>query len=512
MARKVFNPITPPFDLVSDSISDITGLQTELNGKVAKAGDTMTGNLNMGTNKLIGGTGVTSVLKLQGTTGNGTATSAAIQMLVGNNGGTTALTVLNNGNVGLGVTAPATLFEANGIIRADRVGVPAQYLQMNGGDGSGGVLQMAGSAKNLYIDNLDTAGLYTTNSIVFRNGTSGTQERMRIDGAGRVGIGNTSPGAQLQVNATAATTIGAIIRGAASQTADLLQIQNSAGTSLVNVTAGGNVGIGTTTPSTKLSIASGSVNSNLVGGSDKISVHSDGSFLRLVSSGDGAGANNYAGLTMMRTGGTNAFPTTPLLNQYVSGIISNAYDGTAGGGGTAGIFFIADANVSAGVAPQRISILTSETNNLNRIERLTIKPNGNIGIGTTSPNAQLQVNASSASTVGQIIRGASSQTADLLQIQNSSGTELFDVRANGDLDLKDVNIISGTITGTKIGTATSQKISFWNATPIVQPTTAIAESAFVENAGGVAVNDDSTFDGYTIRQVVKALRDAGLLA
>jgi hypothetical protein len=74
------------------------------------------------------------------------------------------------------------------------------------------------------------------------------------------------------------------------------------------------------------------------------------------------------------------------------------------------------------------------------------------------------------------------------------------------------NIILATGTGTKIGTTTSQKLSFWNATPIVQPTTGIAESAFVENAGGTAVNDDSTFDGYTLRQVVKALRDAGLLA
>jgi hypothetical protein len=74
------------------------------------------------------------------------------------------------------------------------------------------------------------------------------------------------------------------------------------------------------------------------------------------------------------------------------------------------------------------------------------------------------------------------------------------------------NLIIGTGTGTKIGTATTQKISLWNATPIVQPTTAIAESAFVENSGGVNVNDDSTFDGYTLRQVVKALRDVGLLA
>lgn len=33
-----------------------------------------------------------------------------------------------------------------------------------------------------------------------------------------------------------------------------------------------------------------------------------------------------------------------------------------------------------------------------------------------------------------------------------------------------VDIATGTTTGSKIGTATTQKISFWNATPVVQPT------------------------------------------
>jgi hypothetical protein len=74
-----------------------------------------------------------------------------------------------------------------------------------------------------------------------------------------------------------------------------------------------------------------------------------------------------------------------------------------------------------------------------------------------------------------------------------------------------INMAFGTTTGTKIGTATSQKLSLWNATPIVQPTTAIAASTFVANTSGT-VNDTATFDGYTIGQVVKALRSIGILA
>jgi len=81
----------------------------------------------------------------------------------------------------------------------------------------------------------------------------------------------------------------------------------------------------------------------------------------------------------------------------------------------------------------------------------------------------------------------------------------------GDISLINEDIILGTTTGTKIGTSTSQKIGFWNATPIVQPTTGVGAATFTANSG-TAVNDASTFDGYTLKQVVKALRNLGLLA
>jgi hypothetical protein len=76
---------------------------------------------------------------------------------------------------------------------------------------------------------------------------------------------------------------------------------------------------------------------------------------------------------------------------------------------------------------------------------------------------------------------------------------------NGDITLS-------TTTGSIIATSPDQKLGIWGKTPIIQPTSSIAESVFIENAGGVTINDNSTFDGYTLRQVVKALRDIGLLA
>lgn len=88
---------------------------------------------------------------------------------------------------------------------------------------------------------------------------------------------------------------------------------------------------------------------------------------------------------------------------------------------------------------------------------------------------------------------------------------------SGNLTLSDVNIILGTTTGTKIGTATSQKLAFFNATPIIQPS-ATGQTAGFTAGSGSATKDDSTFTGgtgskaYTIGDIVKHLKNLGLIA
>lgn len=92
------------------------------------------------------------------------------------------------------------------------------------------------------------------------------------------------------------------------------------------------------------------------------------------------------------------------------------------------------------------------------------------------------------------------------------------VRNNADNALADgVDLGVGTTTGSKIGTATTQKIGFWNATPVVQPATTGTATGFTAGAG-TAVTDESTFTGgvgstaYRISDVVLALKQAGVLA
>jgi hypothetical protein len=123
--------------------------------------------------------------------------------------------------------------------------------------------------------------------------------------------------------------------------------------------------------------------------------------------------------------------------------------------------------------------------------------------GTTST-------AWSTSGTGLGVNAASGFTGRLLDLQINGTSEWS--WSNTTFTLADANDIAvGTTTGTKIGTATTQKLGFWNKSPVVQPTTAISAATFVVDSGG-SIHPTSTFDGYTIAQVVAALRSVGILA
>jgi len=131
-----------------------------------------------------------------------------------------------------------------------------------------------------------------------------------------------------------------------------------------------------------------------------------------------------------------------------------------------------------------------------------------LGLNSTSSQttiaADIQNGHGGTGAINKALRLNSANGATNYALEVAGGDLLFSSTVGANIKLD-------TTVGTKIGTSTSQKISFWNATPIVQPTTAIAASSFVANTSLIA-NDSATWDGYTAGQVVKALRNFGILA
>lgn len=130
--------------------------------------------------------------------------------------------------------------------------------------------------------------------------------------------------------------------------------------------------------------------------------------------------------------------------------------------------------------------------------------NARVGIGIAAANEKLEVYGGNVRVGGvnsYLTIDGNNGTAGVI---NSPSWDLT-LRTNGTDRIYITN--AGYIT---VATSTSQRIGFWGATPIVRPTTTIGGVTFVANAG-TAVNTASTFDGYTLGQVVFALRLMGLL-
>jgi hypothetical protein len=171
---------------------------------------------------------------------------------------------------------------------------------------------------------------------------------------------------------------------------------------------------------------------------------------------------------------------------------------TAGSGSSYGIFAIGTYGVAA-ISARPDTATTNYNFHASVCARFGAYYAGNAGGGSTVTGIR----------IGYVAEGFNANTFDNIgfkcDIANTGGGGSIA------LDIVNGNFRFGTGTGTKLGTATTQKIGFWNATPIVQPTTAVAASTFVANTSLIA-NDTATFDGYTIGQVVKALRNTGILA
>lgn len=248
------------------TITATGGLTGHASLDIAKTGDTMTGAL--GFSSVVG-----DKIALWGNSSAahyGLGIQADVMQLHSDTSGTDIafgygssasfsenMRVKGNGNVGIGTTTPQATLDVAGTIRGTLTGASSLNVLKAGDTMTGGL-------------SISDGGLTTSGSLAIATNllTASTSN-------GTVGVGVALGGAKLHVLPSNAGTTATIIQGAASQSADLLQLQNNGGTVLSKfdstgdltlpsnglvvgtsqlVVSGGNVGIGTTTPRADLDV------------------------------------------------------------------------------------------------------------------------------------------------------------------------------------------------------------------------------------------------------------------
>lgn len=195
-----------------------------------------------------------------------------------------------------------------------------------------------------------------------------------------------------------------VIQGAASQSANLTEWQDSAGTILARISASGQLGLGTA-PTLKCHVYNSTGGINLI----------------RAEVGDSLGV-----LVSIRNTDREWFFGINSSEQFI------IRDGTGG----------------------NVDVMRLEPGA--PLNSLYVTSGGLVGIGTTGPGATLGVLCGAAANKGFLVKGAASQSANLVEVQNSAASVLFAVEADGDIRT------SRASSGTTLGSVTN-KLPIYNA-------------------------------------------------
>jgi len=350
--------------------------------------------------------------------GDGTSNSQYLLSLKGNGGSTDAMFVQSSGNVGIGTTSPSEKLEVDGNVKV------TGDLKMDNNKGvqikdNGGALR-------------DVLKFASNNQIQIGSSAIGGDIRFLNTGDytfenGNVGIGTTSPLAKLDISTSGNTAIpglgavpgastSAIFRnsgntvilaaGVSNTNVSWLQGRQTTGTgNAFNIALnplGGNVGIGTTSPTEKLHIfgttaavkieGNGVTSANLkfkTNETDRwnVNVPSGSTDLRFTT-----GSSDT--LTLKSNGNVGIGTTSPQGTLSVKPSQFRELDFIESNSQMTMRSTAPDTSYNLralGIESSDIVFRTGSTSGTTSTQRMVINSSGNVGIGTTSPSAKLQV-------------------------------------------------------------------------------------------------------------------------
>jgi hypothetical protein len=541
------------------------GYKTDVNGTF-RAVSTVTLSSLAGTGTRMVVADATGILSTQAIPGGGGISGSGTTNYVAKFTGASSIgnsQLFDNGtNVGIGTITPAYLLDVNG---SGRIG--GVLMQSNTPFITGGNISVASGSIAIGTVSANSLNFFTSNA--FRGSFASTGELLvngTLNPYAQSNRGNlTITGTSTQILAFTNGTVGT---GYIYYNGTNLEIQNNTGAVLTytnstirqSITSGGNVLINTTTDAGYRTDINGTLRTTqdayfaTTSGNVGIGTTSPVSKFEVR---DGDASVTTASSFSFYNNNRNTVPSSAGVS--MGGMRWRSYStGTTYETGTQ-ILSFTEAAWSSISAPSYISFQTTASGSVTPNERMRITSDGKVLINTTTDsgqrlqvagtarifgtalphllieqtaatgNVELQFSATDASYPA-IIRSKAAQSIAFKDGTNSN----LDIYSAGQLSIggggapfgstNTLTVLAGTAptaTASDCFTLYSKDITAGNAAPhfitengaivkIYQETTSVAAAAFTANSG-TAINDASTFDGYTLRQIVKALRNLGIL-
>ncbi len=326
--------------------------------------------------------------------------------------------LLVQGNVGIGTTTPGSILSIGDTTNYINLSNTSTSTFSKGVNLTSGCFAVGGTCLTNFSNTLANGGTATTTfysgGVVFSDGSKLTQAGANSsffwdNTNARLGLGSTTPWAQLSINPNA---LG-------SRVPEFV-IGSSTATHFV-VDGGGNVGIGVTNPSALLVISKQSIVQTPISGSTAQFVGLDANPLRITF--DTHNNTNTSGTALMfrRSRGTSAVPLADILDDVLGSLNFRGYGTTGYAAGSTGLVSAkAEGTFTDTSMPTAITFDTTPSGSVTALERLRITGAGNVGIGNSLPTGLLDLKANS------IIQ-------NLFNIASTSGTSLLSVGWYGDL-------------------------------------------------------------------------------